>query len=150
MYIVFILKLTCSKKKCSLLPIKLHKRMKTIDRKVKGLLREVVTKREQAMKEGNDEDDLLGLMLRSNMNEIQKSGHQKGLSNEDVVQEFKTFNIAGQETTSVWLTWTLVMLSKYSNWQDRAREEVLQVFGNNKPDFDGLSRLKIVMILVLL
>ncbi|KAF8019473.1 hypothetical protein BT93_G0225 [Corymbia citriodora subsp. variegata] len=121
----------------SLLPTRLHKRMKEIDHKIKGVLEEIVIKREKAMKEGRaDDDDLLG------------SGHQKGMSIEDVIQECKAFNFAGQETTSVLLTWTLILLSKYQNWQDRAREEVYQVFSNKKPDFDGLSQLKIVSMIL--
>ncbi|KAK3419823.1 hypothetical protein EUGRSUZ_G00589 [Eucalyptus grandis] len=135
----------------SFLPTKLQRRMKEIDHKVKGLSEDIVTKREKGMKEGEvDGDDLLGLMLKSNMKEIHESGHQKGLSTEDVIQECKVFHFAGQVTTSVLVTWTLILLSKYQNWQERAREEVLQVFGNKKPNFEGLSQLKIVRILIVL
>ncbi|KAI6678696.1 hypothetical protein NL676_039492 [Syzygium grande] len=133
----------------SLLPTKMLRRMKQIDHEVKGLLEDIVTERERAMKEGGvDDDDLLGLLLKSNVKEIQEFGHQKGMSIEDVIQECKALNFAGQETTSVLLSWTLILLSKYPNWQDKAREEVLRVFGNNKPDFDGLSRLKIVSMIL--
>lgn len=122
--------------------------MKHIDQEVKILLRGIIKKRENAMK--NKEvinEDLLGLMMESNMKE--KIGNGKSnivMTRDEMITECKLFYFAGQESTSVLLTWTLVVLSMHLDWQEQARQEVYRHFGKNKPDFDGLSRLKIVSI----
>ena len=123
--------------------------MKQNRKEVNELLWGIIDKREKAMKAGETlNDDLLGILLESNFKEIQEHGNDKnvGMSIKDVIDECKIFYFAGQETTSVLLLWTMVLLSKHPNWQARAREEVLHVFGNNKPEGDGLNHLKIVSI----
>jgi cytochrome P450 len=132
------------------LPTKQNKRMKEIDREIRTLLKEIINKREREMKAtGNAaNDDFLGMLLESSSRELQESGNKKNaaMSITDVIEECKLFYIAGQETTADLVVWTMVLLSKYPSWQVRAREEVLQVFGKNKPDFDGLNHLKVVSI----
>ncbi|XP_043688313.1 cytochrome P450 CYP72A219-like [Telopea speciosissima] len=134
------------------IPTQRNRRMKEIDGEVRALLRRIISKRMKGREilEESKKDDLLGILLESNAKEIKESGKSKnaGLSMEDVMGECKLFYFAGQETTAVLLTWTMIVLSMHPDWQSRAREEVLQIFGENKPTFDGLNQLKIVTMVL--
>nr|CAB3477684.1 unnamed protein product [Digitaria exilis] len=132
------------------LPTKNNRRMRQIKNEIETILRGLISKRMQAMKEGEaTKDDLLGLLLESNIRDTDQNGQSSlGMTIEDVMEECKLFYFAGMETTSVLLTWTMILLSMHPEWQDRAREEVLGLFGKNKPGYDGLSRLKIVTMIL--
>ena len=120
--------------------------MRQISKEVNSILRELVGKRIQAMKEGEPtKDDLLCLLLESNMRDTDENGQSNlGMTIEEVIEECKVFYFAGMETTSVLMTWAMVLLSMQREWQDRAREEVIGLFGKTKPEYEGLSRLKTV------
>ncbi|KAL9297987.1 hypothetical protein ACSQ67_023883 [Phaseolus vulgaris] len=129
------------------IPTPAKMKMRAVDKEMKNSIRVIIEKREKAVKNGeSSNEDLLGILLESNQMEIQGNGNSKsvGMTIEEVISECKLFYIAGQETTSSLLIWTLIMLSKYPEWQARAREEVLHVFGKQNPNFDGLSLLKTV------
>ncbi|KAL6205939.1 hypothetical protein ACLB2K_023191 [Fragaria x ananassa] len=131
------------------LPTKKNNRMKKIDKEVKGLLKGIISEREKTIEAGEaTKDDLLGALMESKFKDTQGDG-KGGMSSDDVIEECKLFYFAGQETTSVLLVWTMILLGQNQNWQDRARHEVLQVFGSNKPDFDGLTHLKVVTMVLL-
>ncbi|KAJ9550478.1 hypothetical protein OSB04_014523 [Centaurea solstitialis] len=126
------------------LPSKNNKRMKKTEIEVTALIRKIIDKRVNAMKVGEtSNDDLLGILLDSNYKEIkQHENNNSGLSIEDIIEECKLFYFAGQETTGILLVWTMIVLGQHMDWQTRAREEVLQMFGKKRPDIDGLNRLK--------
>lgn len=133
------------------LPTKRNRRMHYIKRVLEDSIRGIIEKRIEGMKSNGEVvyDDLLGILLESNNKEIQSGGHNKfGMSIKEVIEECQLFYIAGESTTSALLVWTLILLSKYQQWQTRAREEVLQVFGRNEPHFEGLNHLKIVTMIL--
>ncbi|CAK9325296.1 unnamed protein product [Citrullus colocynthis] len=133
------------------LPTKSNNKMKEISNEITTLILGIMNEREKSMKVGEAiQTDLLSILMESNLNEIKQHGNNKdiGMSIEDVIAECKLFYIAGQETTATLLVWTMVLLSTYSEWQERARAEVFEIFGNKKPDYDDLSRLKVVTMIL--
>ena len=132
------LSVVCS---CSYFPTKGNRRMKAAAREIKFILRGIVNKRLRAREAGEaPSDDLLGILLESNLGQTKGNG----MSTEELMEECKLFYFAGQETTTVLLVWTMVLLSQHQDWQARAREEVKQVFGDKEPDAEGLNQLKVV------
>ncbi|XP_020086178.1 cytochrome P450 72A15-like isoform X2 [Ananas comosus] len=132
------------------LPTKKNKKMMAISKEVGDILRSMIEQRVQATRKGEAKNnDLLGLLLESNMTDYPDTrGYRNNMTIEEVIEECKLFYFAGQETTSVLLTWTIIALSMHPDWQARARDEVSQVFGKNKPDYEGLNRLKDVTMVL--
>ncbi|GFY98426.1 hypothetical protein Acr_12g0009670 [Actinidia rufa] len=84
--------------------------------------------------------DLLGLLVEANKN----TDENDRLMVQDEVDECKTFYIAGHETTTTLLSWTVLLLSIHTDWQDKAREEVLELFGQKHPNAESIARMKTV------
>ncbi|CAI9089119.1 OLC1v1023628C1 [Oldenlandia corymbosa var. corymbosa] len=131
-------------------PTKRNKRMKEIAKQVESMMMDIINNRMQLIKAGNSQNsDLLDVLLQSNSKEIEQNGDKKfGMSLKEVVEECKLFYFAGQETTSVLLVWTLILLSKHSDWQDRARDEIRRVIGDKKPEIDDLNHLKVITMII--
>ncbi|GMJ05360.1 cytochrome P450, family 72, subfamily A, polypeptide 15 [Hibiscus trionum] len=133
------------------LPTKTNRELKMKYNDIKETLAEMIKRRERAIKAGEkSNDDLLDILVESNIREIEANADRKnmGMNIDDVIEECKLFYFAGQETTSVLLVWTMILLARYPDWQTKARDEVLHVFGGNKPDADGLNRLKVVTMIL--
>lgn len=107
------------------------------------MLGTLICEREKAIREGKvSQDNLLDLILKSEL--------KRDYGEEEIPGQVKLFFFAGYETTRNLLVWTLVLLSTYQDWQERARQEAFQVFENRKADYQGLSQLKVVSIYTLL
>jgi cytochrome P450 len=101
------------------------------------------------MNEGRaNNEDLMGLLMESNAADTKQAGGNAKpiMTMDNIIGELKLFYFAGMDTTAVLLTWTMVVLSMHPEWQDRAREEVRRVFGQNQLDLhgDGINQLKLV------
>ncbi|KAM5567467.1 cytochrome P450 CYP749A22 [Rosa sericea] len=109
---------------------------------------EIVKKREElAIMSGEDDSfgsDFLGLLIRAHHD----ANENQGISIDDLVGECKSFYFAGQETTTTLLSWTVFLLAHHTDWQEEARKEVLQLFGQQTPDPDGLNKLKIMSMII--
>ncbi|KAL1560581.1 unspecific monooxygenase [Salvia divinorum] len=132
------------------LPTRTNRRMNHIRNEVESLLLDLINKRMKAIEAGEaTTHNLLDMLLESNFKEMQEKGNKFGMSLQDVVEECKLFYIAGQETTAALLVWTMILLSKHSDWQARAREEIRGAFGGGRqPDFEGLNGLKVVTMIL--
>ncbi|KAH0866090.1 hypothetical protein HID58_083301 [Brassica napus] len=124
------------------LPTKFNKR---------AIFKDMIETKEKEIKRGRANDknsDLLCSMLDSNAKQIKQHGPDSGLSLDDLIDDCKAFYLAGQHATSSLFVWTLVALSQHQDWQNKARDEISQAFGNNEPDFEGLSHLKVVSMIL--
>ncbi|OVA13383.1 Cytochrome P450 [Macleaya cordata] len=125
------------------LPTKKNQRRNYLAKEVKAILTGFISRKEELIRtDQSSTGDLLGLLLQSN-----NTGNN-GMAIEDVIEECKVFYVAGQETTSSLLTWTIIALAMHPNWQEKAREEVQEICGKNAPDFKAINNLKIVTMII--
>lgn len=118
-----------------------------IDQSLCDSIMSLVKKREDKVKAGKTEDfgsDFLGCLMKVN----HELNPETRISVADIIDECKVFYIAGHETTSSLLSWTAVLLSVYPEWQEKARDEVFHLLGMEKPTGEGISRLKILTMIV--
>ncbi|XP_057467580.1 cytochrome P450 CYP72A616-like [Actinidia eriantha] len=129
------------------IPTKKNRTRKSLDRRITSMLKTLIQRKESEITSGKSKgDDLLGILLQSNKEE--KNSLNKGMTIEEVIEECKLFYLAGHETTSNMLTWTMIVLAMHQNWQHKARQEVMQVCGETSPDFEAISHLKIMTMIL--
>ncbi|XP_065860621.1 cytochrome P450 CYP749A22-like [Euphorbia lathyris] len=119
-----------------------------IEEEMRKCLMEMIKKREETaiLKNQLDwfGDDFLGLLVKAN----HEHDMSKKISIDDLIDECKTFYVAGQETTATSLTWTLLLLAIHTDWQQKAREEILEFIGTNNPCSQTLPKLKIMNMII--
>ncbi|KAK8508035.1 hypothetical protein V6N12_025143 [Hibiscus sabdariffa] len=110
-------------------------------------VREIVEKREEKVKLGDIGDfgnDFLGILLQA----YHDVDENRRILIQDLIDECKTFYISGQETSNSLLSWTVLLLAIHSDWQDKAREEVIELFGHKNPHPKDLSKLNTITMII--
>ncbi|KAL1807078.1 hypothetical protein ACET3Z_030146 [Daucus carota] len=113
---------------------------------IKNSILDLVGKRDQKVKNGEAEDygsDYLGQLVKI----CHDSDANKRITVAQMVDEIRALYGAGHLTTTNLLSWTVFLLAVDTDWQDKARKEVVQHFGQENPSSDGIARLKSVRIL---
>ncbi|CAA2966891.1 cytochrome P450 CYP72A219-like [Olea europaea subsp. europaea] len=125
------------------LPTMTNRRSEQIKNELRKSFSILINERAKAIKAGKTMDDnFFHVLLESELAEAH------GIKNmDDLIGNVQLFYFAGHETTTAMLVWTMILLSIHQNWQERARQEVFQVFGDRKPDYEGLSQLKIITMI---
>ncbi|XP_056165640.1 cytochrome P450 CYP749A22-like isoform X2 [Syzygium oleosum] len=118
-----------------------------LEKGVRDAILEIAKKREKKVMAGEADDygnDLLGQLVKA----YHDKDESKKITVDGLVDECKTFYFAGQETITAMLTWVMFLLASHSDWQEEARKEVLDVFGNEDPDSDGIAKLRTMSMIM--
>ncbi|XP_076958186.1 cytochrome P450 CYP749A22-like [Bidens hawaiensis] len=108
---------------------------------IHGLIMETIKEREKKITSA-DTDFLAQLLIAKNNRSYQ-------LSTRDIIDECKTFYVLGDATTSVALSWAVLLLATHTEWQERARQEVFEIFGKEAPpSFEGVAKLKTIGMII--
>ncbi|KAL7163721.1 hypothetical protein ACSBR2_039776 [Camellia fascicularis] len=108
-----------------------------LEQRIQDSILEIIKKRENAELD-NYGTDLLGLLVKAS----NEADENKRITVETVVDECKAFYIAGHETTTTLLAWSVLLLAIHTDWQEEARKEVLELFDQQYPNAEGIPKMK--------
>ncbi|KAL4271752.1 hypothetical protein GQ457_13G029190 [Hibiscus cannabinus] len=114
---------------------------------IQDIVMKIVKKREDRVVNGEADgfgNDFLGLLVDA----YRDSDEKNRISLEDLVDECKTFYLAGQDTVNSLLAWTVFLLAIHGDWQEKARREVIDIFGNRNPHTEGIAKLKTMTMII--
>lgn len=96
-----------------------------------------------AARSPEDGKDLLGMMLNTPYKDTGET-----MTHEQVLVESLQLMVAGNETSSVALSWTLYLLAKHPEYIGQIREEIHRVLSDAPPDIRSLHQLELTMRVV--
>jgi cytochrome P450 len=115
------------------LPTAKNRRFHEARQTLRGAVEYIITKRRRDQSEGAD---LLSLLMSARDEET-----GEGMTDEQLRVEVTTFLLAGQETTSLAMTWIWYLLSQHPAAQARLEQEIDAALGGRAPGFADLANL---------
>ncbi|KZP25792.1 cytochrome P450 [Athelia psychrophila] len=94
------------------------------------------TRKDNSVAVGSKGDkSVIGILIKAS-----DESSELNISDEEAIAQVKVLILAGYETTSISLTWTLLELAKKQGLQQKLRNELLTVFGGGgDPTYDQLN-----------
>ncbi|KAL0948964.1 hypothetical protein HGRIS_009067 [Hohenbuehelia grisea] len=88
----------------------------------------------QGKLDGYEEKSIIGLLIKA-----ENAKAELHLTQEEVIAQMNVLLLAGYETTSISLTWTLIELSRHLEVQKKLRQELLDQFPSGDPTWEQLT-----------
>jgi cytochrome P450 len=135
---------------CRFFPTTRNRKISKLIHKNEKILKQIIQIRQEQARvdESFVAKDILDFMMSTNSNNKNKKvvdGTTSQLNIQNLVDECKTLFLAGYATTTSFLTWTMLLLAEYPEWQERARAEIQEVCSfNNDINATKLNQMKIV------
>ncbi|KAI7749820.1 hypothetical protein M8C21_011774, partial [Ambrosia artemisiifolia] len=121
------------------IPTKHNRTLWRLEKETTELITKLIKKNKSTKQNSNTL--LYALISPSNKDDI--------LDLKEIVDECKTFYVAGKQTIANLLTWAFLLLGLHQEWQNKAQEEVDRVCGQNVfPCAGNLQDLKIVTLIL--
>jgi cytochrome P450 len=118
----------------SWIPTRGNRKARAAVRGLNGVVRKIIDRRRH---ETQPRTDLLSLMLHAR----DEDGSQ--MTDEQLLDEVRTFLLAGHETTAITLSWTLFLLANHPHEQARVQAELDAVLAGRLPEVADLAQLPV-------
>jgi cytochrome P450 len=123
----------------SWIPTSGNRKARAAVRGLNGVVRQIIDRRRS---ETEPRTDLLSMMLHAR----DEDGSQ--MTDEQLLDEVRTFLLAGHETTAITLSWTLFLLADHPHEQARLHAELDAVLAGRLPEVADLPRLPVTQQVV--
>ncbi|KAK7294917.1 hypothetical protein RJT34_17816 [Clitoria ternatea] len=141
------------------LPTRDNKEISKLQNEAETMILEILNEQKiENQKSGTDENQkyLLQTILKSAANatnKIEKGTFKLGYDTNKLLLDIcKNMYFAGSDSTTLAITWTLMLLAVHPEWQQRVRSEIIAAYGNNLlhsfHDTDKLQKLKALKMVV--